>query len=106
MTNSTVDRDTICRSVVEAICDLNQSLPAAQQVVEGADAKLYGEGAPLDSLGLVNLIVAVEEQLADDLDIEVTLANERAMSRRTSPFQSVATLLDFIEELIREDQSE
>ena len=54
----------------------------------------------------MNLIVAVEEQLVDELDVEVTLANEKAMSRRTSPFQSVDSLLDFIEELIQEADGE
>lgn len=99
---ATLTRDQICDSVLKAIDNLNPQLPEEQQVERSSSAKLFGREAPLDSLGLVNLIVAVEEQLADDLDLAMTLANEKAMSRRTSPFRSVDTLVDFIEELVKE----
>jgi len=102
-TPDTVDRNGLQSCVLNAIRDLNTQLPPEQQVEESLEARLFGRGAPLDSIGLVNLIVTVEEQLADVLDLNVTLASEKAMSRRTSPFQSVESLLDFIEELIRED---
>ena len=106
MTTETADQNRLQTCVLQAIKELNEQLPPEQQIEESARAKLFGHDAPLDSIGLVNLIVTVEEQLSDELDIEVTLANEKAMSRRTSPFQSVETLLDFIEELIREEQRE
>lgn len=104
--SATIDRDSLRGCVRLAIEELNEQLPPEQHVEDKPDAKLFGQGAPLDSLGLVNLIVAVEEQLVDELDVEVTLANEKAMSRRTSPFQSVDSLLDFIEELIQEADGE
>jgi acyl carrier protein len=100
------DREQVVESVLTAIENLNTQLPEEQHVEQSATAKLFGQDAPLDSLGLVNLIVAVEEQLSDDLDLELTLANEKAMSRRTSPFQSADKLIDFIEELIKEEQGE
>jgi acyl carrier protein len=102
----TIDRESLRMCVRQAIDELNEQLSPEQRVENCPDAKLFGLGAPLDSLGLVNLIVEVEEQLADELDVEVTLANEKAMSRRASPFQSVDSLLDFVEELIREADGE
>jgi D-alanine--poly(phosphoribitol) ligase subunit 2 len=101
-----INRDQVTECVLSAIENLNDQLPEEQHVEKSATAKLFGQDAPLDSLGLVNLIVAVEEQIADDLDLELTLANEKAMSRRTSPFQSADKLIDFIEELIKEEQGE
>lgn len=106
MTTGTANRDRLENCVLMAVKELNEQLPPEQQIEESARAKLFGHDAPLDSIGLVNLIVTVEEQLSDELEIEVTLANEKAMSRRTSPFQSVETLIAFVEELIREDQGE
>ena len=100
------NREQVVESVLNAIDNLNLQLPEEQHVERSETAKLFGNEAPLDSLGLVNLIVAVEEQLSDDLELELTLANEKAMSRRTSPFQSVDSLIRFIEELIKEEQGE
>ena len=101
-----VSKSDILESIFQAIDTLNPQLDENQQIDRSENARLFGNGAPLDSLGLVNLIVNVEEQLADDHDLFLTLANEKAMSRRTSPFQSVECLIDFIEELIREESGE
>jgi acyl carrier protein len=99
----TPTRDQIAESVLAAIDNLNPQLPDDRQVERSLTARLFGREAPLDSLGLVNLIVAVEEQLADDLDLSITLANEKAMSRKTSPFRSVDVLIDFICEMLTEE---
>jgi acyl carrier protein len=56
------------------------------------DTELFGQGGLLDSVGLVSLVVAVEEGLADELDIHVGLADERAMSQRHSPYRTVSSL--------------
>jgi len=53
---------------------------------------LLGEGAPIDSLGLVSVIVQVEESLRSVDGIDVTLVDEKAMSQRNSPFRSVGAL--------------
>ncbi len=58
------------------------------------ESALIGQGALLDSLGLVTLIVDVEQKIADDLGASVTLADERAMSATSSPFRTVSSLAD------------
>lgn len=63
---------------------------------------LMGKSAGLDSLGLVNLIVDVEGRLLDDFDVEVTLADERAMSQKHSPFRTIGSLAEYICRLARE----
>lgn len=96
-------REQLAECVLRAIDALNPQLPEGHRVERSVTARLFGREAPLDSLGLVNMIVAVEEQLSDDLDISITLANEKAMSRRTSPFRSVDVLIDFIQEMLSDD---
>jgi acyl carrier protein len=61
--------------------------------------KLYGQGGNLDSLELVRLVALIEEHLLDEHNIEITIASEKAMSRRNSPFESVSSLVEFIVEL-------
>ena len=70
-----------------------------------AETRLLGRSAVLDSLGLVQLLVDVELQLDNAHGIAVTLADERAMSQKHSPFRSVGTLSDYIDTLIQEDPS-
>lgn len=66
------------------------------------DTKLYsGLGGYLDSLALVNLIADLEEALSDELGIELTLADEKIMSQRTSPFKDVKTLASYIAQQIK-----
>ena len=60
--------------------------------------RLIGDSSPLDSLGLVSLIVEIEESINDGFDAELVLASEKAMSARTSPFINLEKLILFIEE--------
>ncbi|MDB2490791.1 hypothetical protein N9W90_00265 [Flavobacteriaceae bacterium] len=67
------------------------------------DSKLFGGGGPLDSMALVSLIVELEEFLENEYDVNITLADEKAMSRRTSPFSRVNYLIDYINEKINNE---
>ena len=62
------------------------------------ESKLFGGEGPLDSMALVNLVVDLEELIEDDYGKTITLADEKAMSRRTSPFINIKSLVNFIKE--------
>ncbi|NNE11601.1 MAG: hypothetical protein HKN41_05065 [Ilumatobacter sp.] len=57
---------------------------------------LLGADAPIDSLGLVNVIVDIEQRMLDDHGVVITIVDEKAMSQRNSPFRTVGTLSDYI----------
>jgi acyl carrier protein len=57
---------------------------------------LVGNDAVLDSLGVVQLIVEVEQRVEQAHGISVTLANDKAMSARNSPFRTVGVLADHV----------
>ena len=67
-------------------------LDPASRIPHDPEALLVGEGGRLDSLGLINLMVAVEERLEREHGVVVTLADEEAFSATESPFRTVATL--------------
>jgi acyl carrier protein len=74
------------------------------QGIEGevtSDTILFGSDAELDSMGLVNVVIDIESTFQDQ-GYDIALASDRAMSRKSSPFRTVATLADFILELIEE----
>ena len=70
------------------------------------DSKLFGGGGPLDSMALVNLVGDLEELIEDDYGKTITLADEKAMSRRTSPFSRVQNLIDYVQEQLNSDNDE
>lgn len=59
------------------------------------ESRLVGDGAVLDSMGLVNVVLDLEGALAD-VGVAASLTSERALSQRSSPFRTVATLVDFV----------
>lgn len=72
--------------------------PALEQA--DAQTRLFGETAALDSIGLVTLIVDLEEDIRVATGKTVTLADEKAMSRLTSPFRRVDLLAEYVAEIV------
>jgi len=58
--------------------------------------RLIGDGAVCDSVALVGFLVALEERVARDTGVAVSLMDERAMSQTRSPFRNLATLAEFV----------
>lgn len=67
--------------------------------------RLIGSQGVLTSLELVTFLVNIEQKLSDDCDIDVTIANERAMSQEKSPFRTIGSLADYVTMLVDEQQN-
>ena len=81
--------------VFSAIDGLNNTLPKKEHLEKSLSTSIYGSrNSKLDSLGLINLIVAIEQQLEDEFDITVNLADGRAMSQEHNPFKNVGSLVE------------
>jgi acyl carrier protein len=57
---------------------------------------LFGMDSFLDSIGLVTIIVEVESKIFEDLNINVSLSDEKAMSQTHSPFKTIESLTTYI----------
>ncbi len=88
--------------VFYAINEINLQLPKEQQLSKDIDELLFDRSGNLDSLGLVNLIVAIEQKIDEEFGITVSLANEEALATENSPFLSVKSLSAHIENILRE----
>ncbi len=89
--------------VLTALVALNDELPEEDRVAVSADTVLFGVDAEIDSLSLVSVIVDVETAL-NDAGMDVSLTDDRAMSRAVSPFTDVRALTAYILELADEYQ--
>lgn len=91
--------------ILKAVEELNQQLPPEQQVPVSSDTLLFGHEGLLDSLGLVSLILIVEERVASEFGVSIALADERAMSQTNSPFRSVQSLTEYVSLLMHGKQN-
>jgi len=99
-------KDRVIQAIFRAIDDFNRQVPGEKQLEKSAETVLFGHSGKLDSLGLVDLILATEERIMEEFDISITLADEKAMSQKKSPFMTVATLADYIGHILDEKANE
>jgi acyl carrier protein len=102
MSVATLDRATSVQVVIASLREVLTMNDEAIPAVIDEETVLVGSNAVLDSLGVVALIVEVEQRLEIDYSVSVTLANDRAMSQRNSPFRTVGVLSDYICAMIKE----
>lgn len=85
--------------ILNALTNLADELESEDLRNPNKDTKIYGIDGNLDSLALVSLIADLESELSEKLNINIVLADEKAMSMRNSPFRDVATLTQYIYDL-------
>jgi acyl carrier protein len=105
-TLSAADRDTVVALIASSLRDLYEQNGISNADGDlSEDTRLIGRHAALDSLGLVTLIVDLEQKIEETFDVALTLANERAMSQKNSPFLTVGSLATYICALIDEQRN-
>lgn len=92
--------------VVKAV---EEQLQAANQKITGrinAETPLLGAGRVVDSIGLVTLIVDVENRVAEEVGKSISLMDDRAMSQSKSPFRTVGSLAEYLQLLVAGDDAD
>jgi D-alanine--poly(phosphoribitol) ligase subunit 2 len=95
--------EQITKAILNTIEEINLQLPKDQRLERTLDAPLFGESGPLDSLGLVNLIVLTEQNVEACTGRAVSLANEEVFSVKDSPFQSGRRLVEYVSMLLEKN---
>ena len=90
-----MDHDEALKVVYDAIDVVNRQLPASKRLHKSPDTIIVGAGGSLDSLGIVTLVVLVEEKVGEALGTTIQLLDEQ-MLVEDSPFQSIGTLTRYI----------
>ncbi len=96
-----MERQQIEQVVLDAIRDANRGRGEDEQLPVSPEAAIFGPGSPLDSLGLVGLLIDIEERLREE-GVNVTLSDERAVSQTRSPFRNVPRLVAYIVSLLEQ----
>jgi hypothetical protein len=68
-------RDRILKLLLQAVDELNGTLPADARLSKSEAQPLAGEAGGLDSLGWINLILLCEEKLQAELGVRTSLTD-------------------------------
>ena len=94
--------ERITKAVLAAVDEVNQQLPGGVQIEKSLDAPLYGSSGKLESLDFVTLIMEVEEKINAEFGTDITIADENLLSKQKSPFSTLGTLIEYLQDLLKE----
>lgn len=95
--------NNILNLILEAVREIGEDQKCKDLIEATEETRLFGEH--LDSMGIVFLVMELESKISDELDVHIALADERAMSQKTSPFRSVKSLAKYAQKLIEVEQA-
>ena len=95
-------KDKVTQLIFDSIDLLNEQLPANNPIEKSVDKMLIGVSGQLDSLGVVNLSVIIEEKVENSFGLEMSFIDDHAMSKETHPLTSIETLQSYLTELLEE----
>jgi acyl carrier protein len=93
----------IQEAIYAAIDDYNSTIPEEDWVKKSPDTVLFHKSGKLDSVGYINLSVAVEARIQSDLGATITLFAHYPDYPGKEPLKTVASLIDFIAWLISKE---
>jgi len=96
-----MDKNLIEKLIFESLEDIVNQTGIKLKISNRKDTPIFGNPSKLDSLGLVTFLIELEQKLEDSFGVEMTIANEKAMSQKNSPFKNVYTLREYIKTLLK-----
>jgi D-alanine--poly(phosphoribitol) ligase subunit 2 len=96
-------KEQIQKLIFEVIDEQNEQLSAQDHIKKSPDTILFGDEGVLDSIGLVNFIVSLEQKIQEEFGAFIPIADEKAVSQKNSPFRTVKTLVEYAALLIEKE---
>ena len=93
-------QEKIEKIIIDTLKDLNEELENEAFLNPNSKTKLYGGNGAMDSLALVSFIADLEDKISDKFEEDIILADEKAMSAKTSPFRNIESLTSYIKSLL------
>jgi len=88
-----MEQDKIEKLVLNVINTYCTSINLSAQI--NLDTPLIGSSRLFDSMGLVNILVDIENALIEE-NYEILIMSENAMSLKISPFRTIGALIQYI----------
>ena len=98
----TEERERIMQALLAAVREVNRTLSAEQRLEESADTVIVGDCGRLDSFGLVNFVVAVQQQVEEEFGVSVVMAEEVMAFEDVSVEITLGLLVERLESILGE----
>ena len=98
-----ITNDEISKLIIETVESFAEENNIAVKLPCSLETRLFGGNSVFDSMALVSLIVQIEEVIEEKIGKSLILADEKAMSRRTSPFSDIFNLSEYILEILNKE---
>lgn len=89
-------KQKITRIIFKTIDEHNSINNEELKLSKSLETELLGKNSNLDSLGLINLLVSVENEIQKKIDSNISVIDEELFLEEDGPYQKVATLLEYI----------
>lgn len=95
-----MDKNVLSDFILENLKNILKDKELSSEI--NCDTMIFGEGSVIDSLDLVNLIVAIENYVEKTAQKSITIVDEDSIITSDSPFRSINTLSEHIMKKINE----
>tara|TARA_B110000008_G_C16511359_1_gene380299 strand:+ start:86 stop:397 length:312 start_codon:yes stop_codon:yes gene_type:complete len=97
--------DRVEKAVFKAIDEWNNDEDQTIVLNKKYDTKLLSQNSSLDSLGIIHILVSIEEQIETEFDVHVSLATEEAMAEDENPFNNIGSIINYAKTLLLKEIS-
>jgi acyl carrier protein len=92
-------QERLIKIIYSAVDEVNEQLSKEQRLKKSLDIALFNASGIPDSLALVNLIVAIEEKIQEEFNINITLSEE-LFSNESLP-ENLGSLLNKLSHILK-----
>ena len=96
MEDESITKEYILKLIYSIIDEHNLLNPEDLQLEKSFETPLFGNESNLDSLGLVNFLVEVENIIKENINQDICVINEELFLDENGPYDNVKTLLEYI----------
>ena len=97
-------KEKIKNIVMDSLREFNEEVDEDKLLEISENTILLDKKGKLDSLDFVTLVIIAESNIFNKLDKNITILNEKAFSKKYSPFKDVKSLTEFIVELLESEE--
>jgi len=97
-------KEEITKIIIDSLQEFNEETDDSKTLEISENTILLDKQGKLDSLDFVTLVVIIESNIFNKLGKNITIVSEKAFSRRYSPFKYVKSLVEFVVELLENEE--
>lgn len=95
-----IEKQAILEIIYSAIDEVNKYAEDEDRLNKTIDQPLFTKNGPLDSMGLVNLVITLEELIETEFGKSVQFMQMDFLNSEKNPMKSVEALADYLCEVL------